>query len=208
MNGERVYIEGDIWEDRDGDEWEVREGGHLHLVKENGDYGPPFKTENVERNWGPLALKKPAPDGAELPMADWEQALLERGWDGPIVDEAQWMDASDLDSVLMLKVSPGILNKLDPKFVEHAVGVYKEALKLLLKKGADYGPKSISEAPGGPLNGLRVRMWDKTARINNLIDSGAEPENESLRDSFGDLLNYSAIALMVLDGNWPGVDKS
>jgi len=24
-----------------------------------------------------------------------------------------------------------------------------------------------------------------------------------LRDSFIDLLNYSAIALMVLDGNWP-----
>jgi hypothetical protein len=53
------------------------------------------------------------------------------------------------------------------------------------------------------LNGLRVRMHDKTARINHLIDSGATPENESLRDSFIDLLNYSAIALMVLDGTWP-----
>lgn len=74
---------------------------------------------------------------------------------------------------------------------------------LLLQKHRDYGPKNISQSPGGPLNGLRVRMWDKIARINNLIDSDVAPSNESLRDSFVDLLNYSAIALMVLDGTWP-----
>jgi hypothetical protein len=53
------------------------------------------------------------------------------------------------------------------------------------------------------LNGLRVRLWDKMARVNNLVDSGAEPENESLRDSFIDILNYAAIGLLVLDGDWP-----
>jgi hypothetical protein len=74
---------------------------------------------------------------------------------------------------------------------------------LLLSKHKDYGPTNISRSPGGPLNGLRVRMHDKTARINHLIDQGATPENESLRDSFLDLLNYSAIALLVLDGKWP-----
>jgi hypothetical protein len=81
--------------------------------------------------------------------------------------------------------------------------VLAEAGDLLLRKHHDYGPKNISLSPGGPLNGLRVRMWDKTARINNLIDSDVEPSNESLRDSFIDLLNYSAIALLVLDGKWP-----
>lgn len=81
--------------------------------------------------------------------------------------------------------------------------VYKEAQELLLRKHRDYGPKNISHSPGGAVNGLRVRMHDKLARINNLYDSGATPENESLRDSFIDMLNYSAIALMVLDGNWP-----
>ena len=74
---------------------------------------------------------------------------------------------------------------------------------LLLSKHKDYGPTNISRSPGGPLNGLRVRMHDKTARINHLIDSGATPQNESLRDSFIDLLNYAAIALMVLDSKWP-----
>ena len=81
--------------------------------------------------------------------------------------------------------------------------VFDGAGNLLLKKHRDYGPTNISLSPGGPLNGLRVRMHDKTARINHLIDSGATPENESLRDSFLDLLNYSAIALMVLDSKWP-----
>jgi hypothetical protein len=46
-------------------------------------------------------------------------------------------------------------------------------------------------------------MHDKTARINHLIDNNSEPQNESLKDSFIDLLNYSAIAIMVLEGTWP-----
>jgi hypothetical protein len=46
-------------------------------------------------------------------------------------------------------------------------------------------------------------MHDKVARINHLVDSEVSPSNESLRDSFLDLLNYSAIAMMVLDKTWP-----
>jgi hypothetical protein len=74
---------------------------------------------------------------------------------------------------------------------------------LLIRKHKDYGPKNISHSPGGALNGLRVRMWDKTARINNLLDNGVQPSNESLRDSYLDLLNYCAIAMLVLDDQWP-----
>ena len=88
-------------------------------------------------------------------------------------------------------------------FIADMWEVLDSAGNLLIKKHKDYGPTNISLSPGGPLNGLRVRMHDKTARINHLIDNGATPENESLRDSFIDLLNYSAIALMVLDGKWP-----
>lgn len=80
---------------------------------------------------------------------------------------------------------------------------YGEAKDVLVKKQMDYGPKNIAFSPGGPVNGLRVRMHDKLSRINNLVDSGVTPENESLRDSFLDMMNYSAIGLMVLDGDWP-----
>ena len=89
------------------------------------------------------------------------------------------------------------------EFATNMWEVFDEAGKLLLQKHHDYGPKNISQSPGGPLNGLRVRMWDKIARINNLIDAGVDPQNESLEDSFKDLLNYSAIAVLVIREKWP-----
>ena len=88
-------------------------------------------------------------------------------------------------------------------FIDTVREILDEAGNLLLRKQMDYGPTNISRAPGGPLNGLRVRMHDKIARINNLLDKGVNPQNESLRDSFIDLLNYSAIAIMVLEKKWP-----
>ena len=85
---------------------------------------------------------------------------------------------------------------------------FDECLELLLRKHSDYGPANIANAPGGPLNGLRVRLHDKMARVNHLIDSGAAPSNESLRDSFRDGANYFVIGLMVLDGVWPGTEHT
>jgi len=80
---------------------------------------------------------------------------------------------------------------------------YKKLEKILLSKHKDYGPKNISNAPGGAMNGLRVRIHDKVARINNIIDSGSnKPEHEPLEDSFIDLANYAIIALLVLNGEW------
>ena len=93
--------------------------------------------------------------------------------------------------------------KIDDDFIIDVWSILDSAGNLLISKHHDYGPKNIAHSPGGPLNGLRVRMWDKVARINNLLDSKVSPSNESLRDSFIDLLNYSAIAIMVLDRKWP-----
>lgn len=102
------------------------------------------------------------------------------------------------------KVTEYVFDFKDPDQFELDIWEISDALtNLLIKKHADYGPKNISQSPGGPLNGLRVRMWDKVARINNLIDNGKHAQNESLEDSFADLANYSIIALMVLKGKWP-----
>jgi hypothetical protein len=92
--------------------------------------------------------------------------------------------------------------ELDSNFIKAVQVKYDEAEKLLLKKHKDYGPKNISGSPGGAINGLRVRMHDKLARINHLYDTGATPENESLRDSFIDMANYAIIAMLVLDDKW------
>jgi hypothetical protein len=88
---------------------------------------------------------------------------------------------------------------------EYEVGqTFQELLDLMLSKHKDYGPKNISDSPGGAINGLRVRMHDKLARINNLYDSIRDmaPEHESFEDSFKDMANYAIIGLLVLRGQW------
>ena len=82
---------------------------------------------------------------------------------------------------------------------------FDEAYNLLISKHRDYGPRNIASAPGGPLNGLQVRIHDKLARIAHLLrkDGSAQPQHESLRDSFIDLANYALIGIMVIDGDWP-----
>jgi len=88
------------------------------------------------------------------------------------------------------------------KIDAHVDDTVQELADLLISKHHDYGPRNISQSPGGPLNGLRVRMWDKFARINNLIDNKVDPEHESLEDSFKDMANYAIIGLLVLRGQW------
>lgn len=92
--------------------------------------------------------------------------------------------------------------RISSAFVQSVEDTFNELEELLLSKHADYGPKNISESPGGPINGLRVRMHDKLARINNLVDSGVDPEHESLEDSFKDMANYAIIGLLVLRNKW------
>jgi hypothetical protein len=87
-------------------------------------------------------------------------------------------------------------------FEYHVGKTFQELLDLLLSKHKDYGPKNIADAPGGAINGLRVRMHDKLARINNLYGSALQPEHESLEDSFKDMANYAIIGLLVLRGEW------
>lgn len=84
--------------------------------------------------------------------------------------------------------------------------IIEHCKKILLQKHEDYGPLNIAHAPGGPINGLRVRMYDKLARINNLYEKGGDTPNfESLEDSFIDLANYAIIGILVQNGQWSGI---
>ena len=94
------------------------------------------------------------------------------------------------------------INNNGASFESAVAKTFQELVDLLLSKHKDYGPKNISDAPGGALNGLRVRMHDKLARINNLYGSALQPEHESLEDSFKDMANYAIIGLLVLRGEW------
>ena len=92
--------------------------------------------------------------------------------------------------------------KIKPPLEFEAAIIARKAIELLVQKHDDYGPSNISDAPGGPLNGLSVRLHDKVARLNNLLSNNKEPQNESVQDTFIDILNYALIALLVIEGKW------
>ena len=125
-------------------------------------------------------------------MADYP-IRIRTGIEDRVVSEARRTAKDNLSN-------PAIARELHLE--THLSNTIKELSDLLLSKHKDYGPKNISLAPGGAINGLRVRMHDKLARINNLIDSGANPEHESLEDSFKDMANYAIIGLLVLRKQW------
>lgn len=85
--------------------------------------------------------------------------------------------------------------------------IFDQAEELLLSKQDDYGPDNIAKSPFGPLNGLLVRMYDKQARAVNLLKGDGTRNYESLEDTFMDLLNYSAIAILCLRDQWPGTPR-
>jgi len=83
--------------------------------------------------------------------------------------------------------------------------IMQELYAILIAKHADYGPMNIAGAPGGPMNGLRVRMYDKLARLNNLVDTGDTPNYESIEDTLIDMANYAIIGLLVQRNQWAGI---
>jgi len=86
-----------------------------------------------------------------------------------------------------------------------ASDIMQELYAILIAKHADYGPMNIAGAPGGPMNGLRVRMYDKLARLNNLVDTGDTPNYESIEDTLIDMANYAIIGLLVQRNQWAGI---
>lgn len=86
-----------------------------------------------------------------------------------------------------------------------AEAILYELLNILYKKHEDYGPMNIAGAPGGAMNGLRVRMYDKLARLTHLADKTDTPNYESIEDTLIDLANYAIIGLLVQRGQWEGI---
>jgi hypothetical protein len=90
------------------------------------------------------------------------------------------------------------------QFGDNARVIYQDLEDVLILKQLDYGPGNINNAPGGPLNGLLVRMNDKMERLKHLnYHAEGEPQNESIDDSLLDIANYAVIGMMVRAGTWP-----
>ena len=113
--------------------------------------------------------------------------------------------------------SPGSAPKTAQTLPDHSPTTWNAAVRqifqdqyaLMVRKQTDYGPGNISAF--GEL-GVLVRLSDKLERLKNLLltrdaqgritMNPAAPANESVEDSYRDLLNYALIALMVRQGQW------
>ena len=91
-------------------------------------------------------------------------------------------------------------------FLEIVMGMYRTHLK----KNADYSPANIL---GTGEIGLVTRLWDKCARIMNLVgfkmkvetssfETPRSPNNESIDDSYLDLAVYAIIGILLRQGQW------
>ena len=69
---------------------------------------------------------------------------------------------------------------------------------LLCRKQRDYGRDAIERFGR---DGLIIRVHDKIARLKNLMKTEATPNNESISDTYVDLVGYAAIGMMV-ERNW------
>jgi Nucleotide modification associated domain 1 len=129
-------------------------------------------------------------DSVEIAFRPWDEATISDEVDG-------WFDTSKYyDS------TPKTVNHREDNLMANIWDIQDELAELMISKNADYGPKNISESPGGPINGLTVRLYDKVARLSNLTEEGKEPKHEPIRDTFLDIANYAIIGLLVLDGKW------
>jgi hypothetical protein len=70
---------------------------------------------------------------------------------------------------------------------------------LLASKQHDYGHENINRFGA---QGVRVRLWDKISRHENLHGRGFTSMNESIQDTLKDMIGYATIYMMVKNGTF------
>jgi hypothetical protein len=141
----------------------------------------------------------------ERQLKEYNNARLQRAGDKPHLPKPNQYGFTSCGCQICERTYANIKKtnaKIKPSLEFEAMEIATKAVELLVQKHEDYGPANISDAPGGPLNGLSVRLHDKVARLNNLLSNNKAPKNEAIEDTFIDILNYAIIALLVLDDKW------
>lgn len=88
-------------------------------------------------------------------------------------------------------------------YVEQSRQIVEDCLNLMLKKRSDYGNENIKST--GEI-GVVVRLSDKLARLRNLYGISdnsyirKSASNESIEDTYMDIINYGIIGLLASRG--------
>lgn len=148
------------------------------------------KTFNEAANAAGITLEKKADklvnekkpfDAVEKYVSKWIKSMSE--------SNRHHRDDADLATLVIQHAGSSAIKilKADSKYN------HEEMVALLCKKQHDYGHKNISNFG---IVGVAIRVCDKIARIENLNKTGA-PSNESLLDSYLDIIGYAMIATML-----------
>ena len=83
--------------------------------------------------------------------------------------------------------------------------IQKSCADLAARKNNDYGAKMDNIGLTGQ-HGISVRLVDKVSRVFSLTHPGTQQKvnDESIRDTLMDVMNYAAFGIMLLDGTWTG----
>ena len=144
----------------------------------------------------------------------FDPELLKKAAEARIrLEEAQGKirnEVTDSDWVPLLKTT-GYMPKnehLIPEQTKEFQSILDSLLDMHKRKTADYSSWNIK---GAGEQGVAVRLWDKTARLMNLMgwDIGTgkwsqpkEPKNESVDDTLMDLASYAIIMIILRRGKW------
>ena len=92
------------------------------------------------------------------------------------------------------------MSKQVVSFEEACRGVAMQVAETVISKQHDYGHDNIMAFKE---QGLVVRLWDKVARLKNLLWVRKEsPKNESIEDTFTDIAGYAIIGLMLANNSF------
>lgn len=96
-----------------------------------------------------------------------------------------------------------------PKTFDEAVKILAEEIAaLVIKKQHDYGKGNIEKYEDFMKKllgekymdgaGVLARLNDKIERLKNLYGNNKKPENESIEDTYKDIIGYSVVALLLM----------
>ena len=94
----------------------------------------------------------------------------------------------------------GVITSDPPTTFEDALdAALNEVRETMIRKQRDYGVGNIAKFGE---YGVVVRLSDKIERLINLHNSGNEPSNESLDDTWTDVIGYGIIGKMLRADAW------
>lgn len=82
------------------------------------------------------------------------------------------------------------------KFVSSSDDILNRVRMLLAQKDKAYGPNNLLKFGA---TGIMIRMSDKMARLENLLEKNCDSFDESVEDTLLDLIGYAINLLRMLD---------